>query len=159
MWNKIVIQRKSFNKDGKHVTAIDSNKKGAWALLWVWLAFFNNVICSLHLNQGCQMVFFQTKNPHLGKFWRVWQLKLLVYFMSIWYTLRPFAIFYGNLVYFLVIWYILSCFVMLYLAALKIHWQFSFTYVGPKNFFSCRCAQFDFVSELTSENRLNCLIN
>jgi hypothetical protein len=70
-------------------------------------------------HQGCQMVFFQTKNPNLGKFWRVLQLKLLVYFMAIWYSLRPFAIFYGNWVYFLVIWYILSCFGMLYLATLS----------------------------------------
>jgi hypothetical protein len=33
--------------------------------------------------------------------------------MSIWYILRPFAIFSGHLVYFLVIWYILSHFGML----------------------------------------------
>jgi hypothetical protein len=24
-----------------------------------------------HSDQGCQMVCFQTKNPYLGKFWRV----------------------------------------------------------------------------------------
>jgi hypothetical protein len=23
--------------------------------------------------QGCQMAYFQTRNPELGKFWRVWQ--------------------------------------------------------------------------------------
>jgi hypothetical protein len=33
------------------------------------------------LSQGYQMVYFQTKNPILGKFWRV----LLVYFMAVWY--------------------------------------------------------------------------
>jgi hypothetical protein len=33
--------------------------------------------------QGCQMAYFQTKNPTLGKFWRVLQWKMLVYFMAI----------------------------------------------------------------------------
>jgi hypothetical protein len=28
--------------------------------------------------QGCQMVCFQTKNPNLGKFWRVLQWKMFV---------------------------------------------------------------------------------
>jgi hypothetical protein len=32
------------------------------------------------------MVYFQTENPNLGKFWRVLQWKMLVYFMYIWYT-------------------------------------------------------------------------
>jgi hypothetical protein len=26
-------------------------------------------------SQGCQMVYFQTKNPDLGKFWRALELK------------------------------------------------------------------------------------
>jgi hypothetical protein len=51
--------------------------------------------------QGCQMVYFQTKNPDLGKFRRVLQWKMLVYlndtylvyFMAIWYILSPFDIF------------------------------------------------------------------
>jgi hypothetical protein len=34
--------------------------------------------------QGCQMVCFQTENPKLGKFWRVLQWKMLVYFMDTW---------------------------------------------------------------------------
>jgi tRNA(Met) C34 N-acetyltransferase TmcA len=25
----------------------------------------------IYWNQGCQMVYFQTKNPNLGKFWRI----------------------------------------------------------------------------------------
>jgi hypothetical protein len=37
-----------------------------------------------YLEQGCQMVYFQTKNPNLGKFWRALELKMLVYFMTIW---------------------------------------------------------------------------
>jgi hypothetical protein len=39
------------------------------------------------------MVYFQTQNHNLGKFWRV-----LVYFMAICSILRPFGIVYGNLV-------------------------------------------------------------
>jgi hypothetical protein len=57
------------------------------------------------LRQGCQMVCFLTKNSNLGKFWRVLQWKMLVYFMSIWTILRPLEIFYGPLVYFKVIWF------------------------------------------------------
>jgi hypothetical protein len=53
--------------------------------------------------QGCQMVCFPTKNTNLGKFWRVLQWKLLVYFMAIWS-------FYENLVYFVAIWYLLWLF-------------------------------------------------
>jgi hypothetical protein len=66
-----------------------------------------------HPEQGCQMVFFQTKNPHLGKFWRVLQWKLLVYFMPIWYIL------YGHLPYFMAIWYI----VLLWYVLLRKIWQ------------------------------------
>jgi hypothetical protein len=46
------------------------------------------------------MVCFQTKNPNLGKFWRILECKMLVYFVSIWSILRPWEIFYGRLVYF-----------------------------------------------------------
>jgi hypothetical protein len=51
------------------------------------------------------MVYFQTKNPYLGKFLRTFELKILVYLKGIlniyviWYMLWPF----GNLV---VLWYI-----------------------------------------------------
>jgi hypothetical protein len=34
-------------------------------------------------HQGCQMVYFQTKNSTLGKFWCVMQRKMLVNFMTI----------------------------------------------------------------------------
>jgi hypothetical protein len=61
---------------------------------------------SLPPNQGCQVVYFQTKNPNLGKFWSVLQCKMLVYFMAIWSSLRPFGRFCVNLVCFIVIWYI-----------------------------------------------------
>jgi hypothetical protein len=48
--------------------------------------------------QGCQMVCFQTKNPNLGKFWRVLHWKMLVYFMETWSILMSFVMFYGHLV-------------------------------------------------------------
>jgi hypothetical protein len=56
---------------------------------------------------GCQMACFQTKYTILGKFWRVFRWKMLVYFMANWYILGPSGIFYIFLVYFKVIWHIL----------------------------------------------------
>jgi hypothetical protein len=52
------------------------------------------------LLQGCQIVYFQTKNQNLGKFWRAFEWKMLVYLMTIRYILRPFGIVCGHLVYF-----------------------------------------------------------
>jgi hypothetical protein len=54
------------------------------------------------------MVCFQTKNPNLGKFCRVLLGKILAYFMTIWFILRPLEIFCGRLVYFVVIWFYFS---------------------------------------------------
>jgi hypothetical protein len=51
----------------------------------------------------CQVVYFQTKNPILGKFCRLLQWKTLVYFMDIWSILRTFGIFNGHLVNFVAI--------------------------------------------------------
>jgi hypothetical protein len=53
-----------------------------------------------HLIRCCQMVYFLTKNPNLGKVWMVLQSIL----QSI---LRPNGIFYGHLVHFVIIWYII----------------------------------------------------
>jgi hypothetical protein len=58
-------------------------------------------------NPGLPEVFFQTKNPNLGKFWRALEWKMLVYFMAIWYILWPF----GNVVlmwHFPPFWYFVS---------------------------------------------------
>jgi hypothetical protein len=51
--------------------------------------------------------YFQTKNTNLGKFLKISQWMMLVYFMtiwsilsSLWYILWPFGIFYGFMVYF-----------------------------------------------------------
>jgi hypothetical protein len=50
--------------------------------------------------QGCQVVYFQTKNINLGKFlraleWKGWYILWLFVML-----LRPFGIFYGHLVHF-----------------------------------------------------------
>jgi hypothetical protein len=50
------------------------------------------------VHQGCQMAYFETKIPNLGKFWRVLQWKMMVYLIAI-------------LVYFMAIWSILVHFV------------------------------------------------
>jgi hypothetical protein len=65
------------------------------------------IIFSGGLRQGCQTAYFQTRNPDLGKFWRLLQWKMWIYvinghldyFKAIWYIL-------WTLVYFMVIWYI-----------------------------------------------------
>jgi hypothetical protein len=54
--------------------------------------------------QGCQMVYFQTNNPNLGKFLTVLHWTILVYFADIWFILWPIGTFYGHLVYFVVIY-------------------------------------------------------
>jgi hypothetical protein len=56
------------------------------------------------------MVYLQTKNPNFGKFWRVIECKMLIYFMSIWNNLPTVGIFYDNLVHFVLIWYTFSRF-------------------------------------------------
>jgi hypothetical protein len=33
-------------------------------------------------DQGCQMVYFKTKNPNLGIFWSALEWKMLVYFTA-----------------------------------------------------------------------------
>jgi hypothetical protein len=49
------------------------------------------------------MVSFQTKTPNLGKFWRAFDGKMLIYFW-------PFGIFYRHLRYFIAYWFILCSF-------------------------------------------------
>jgi hypothetical protein len=67
---------------------------------------------SFPVKQGCQMAYFQTKNPNLGTFWKVLQcldwwyiFGNLVYFTAIWYILWPFGLICGHLIYFVAIWY------------------------------------------------------
>jgi hypothetical protein len=54
------------------------------------------------------MVSFQTKNPNLGKFWRAFDWKRLIYLMAIWNILQTFGIFYDHYVHSVFIWYIFS---------------------------------------------------
>jgi hypothetical protein len=54
--------------------------------------------------QGCQMVYFQTKNTNFGNFSRALLWNMLVCFMDIWSNLQPFGLFYSHLVYFTAIW-------------------------------------------------------
>jgi hypothetical protein len=56
------------------------------------------------------MVFFQTRNLHLGKICRVLQWNMLVYFMAICTILQPFSILYCHCVHFVVLWYNISRF-------------------------------------------------
>jgi hypothetical protein len=42
------------------------------------------------------MAYFQTKNPNLGKFWKVLQSKMLVYFMVVWYMFPRFGMLYQD---------------------------------------------------------------
>jgi hypothetical protein len=56
------------------------------------LTFFVKEVEGQAMDQGCQMVCFQTKNPNLGKFCRVLQLKNSVYFVLIWYIFSRFGI-------------------------------------------------------------------
>jgi hypothetical protein len=46
------------------------------------------------------MVYFQTQNPYLGKFWKVLQWNMFVIFMAIWSIERSNGIFNGHLVRF-----------------------------------------------------------
>jgi hypothetical protein len=70
------------------------------------------------------MARFQTKNRNLGKLCRIWQWKVLVYFMDIWSLLWPFDVFYGHLVNFMSIWYIF----------------FTFWYVVPRKIWQPCCS-------------------
>jgi hypothetical protein len=51
-------------------------------------------------SQGCQMVYFHTKNPDLGIFWWALECEMLVCFTTIWNSILTFVL------YFMVIWYI-----------------------------------------------------
>jgi hypothetical protein len=60
------------------------------------------------------MAYFQTKNPNFGKFWRVLQWKMLVYYIASWSILLLFGLFCVHLVYFKAIWSTVPLFGMLY---------------------------------------------
>jgi hypothetical protein len=68
------------------------------------------------------MVYFQAKNPNLGKYsgkkflegLRMDNVCIGMYFMVIWRILWSFGVFYGHWVYFMVIWCILWSFGIFY---------------------------------------------
>jgi hypothetical protein len=62
-------------------------------LLNIWLQR-----SELLLETGLPDDLFLSKNSNLGIFCRALECKMLSYFMTIWKTLRPFAIIYGSLV-------------------------------------------------------------
>jgi hypothetical protein len=66
------------------------------------------------LHRVARWFVFKPKIPILGKFWRVLQWNILVYFITISSILLLLEIFYGHLVYFVVIWYIFARFGILY---------------------------------------------
>jgi hypothetical protein len=72
------------------------------------------VLSLMYLNAGLPDGIFSNQKSKFGKFWRVLQWKMLVYFMDIWPLLRPIGLFYAHLAYFMVIWYICPHFDMLY---------------------------------------------
>jgi hypothetical protein len=47
----------------------------------------------MHSLQVCQMVYFQTEYPNLGKLWGALEWKMLVLFMAIWNILLPCGMF------------------------------------------------------------------
>jgi hypothetical protein len=73
------------------------------------------------------MVCFQTKNPNLGKFWRVLQWEMLAYYMDSWSILWSFVIFYGHLV----IWYIFP--VLVFCTKKNLGFLFKSAYAGSRN--------------------------
>jgi hypothetical protein len=63
----------------------------------IWRGVFSSR-CHLAENdqaetQGCQIVYFCTKNPNAGIFWRTLEWKMLEYLMTIWNIKRPLRIF------------------------------------------------------------------
>jgi hypothetical protein len=60
------------------------------------------------------MVYFLTKNPNLGKFWRALNWKMLIYCMATWNILLAFGIFCDHLEHFVFIWLIFSGFGIMY---------------------------------------------
>jgi hypothetical protein len=99
------------------------------------------------MDQGCQTVYFQTKNPNLGKFWRTSEWKVWKYFMDILNILRTFGIFYDRLVHFVLIWYIFSGFGIMYqeksyspeLDPKRVRWSRFFVHVFPaENIFALK---------------------
>jgi hypothetical protein len=72
----------------------DREKMKRFEMFCAHLFFTYAPLCLVPSAQGCQTVYFQTKNPNLGKFWRAFDWKMWRYFMSIWYFLCLFGAFF-----------------------------------------------------------------
>jgi hypothetical protein len=70
---------------------------------FVVITFLKHKSSRLPFSQGCQMAYFQTKNTDWGKFWRVLQWKMSVYYVHVVY-------FTASRYIFVTIWYILWLF-------------------------------------------------
>jgi hypothetical protein len=84
-----------------------SNSKTNWIVCGTAGAALYRSVQTRPEGQGCQMAYFQTKNPNLGKFLRICNGKMLVYYEAIWSVFRPFVVFCGRSVYFMAIWYVI----------------------------------------------------
>jgi hypothetical protein len=75
-----------------------------WSVLHFKCPLKCNISFKLCPTHNCQMVYFQTRNPNLGKFCRVLQWEILAYFIAIWSIFRPYRnMFYSTFAFF---WYI-----------------------------------------------------
>jgi hypothetical protein len=84
-------------------TYLDGQTVSEFAQIIDWRHIFATSISS---NQGCQIVYFQTKKPNMDKFWRVLRMEKvgiffghLVHFMAIRYLFWPFSNLVDNLVH------------------------------------------------------------
>jgi hypothetical protein len=50
---------------------------------------------------------FSNQTPTFGEFWKAFEWKMIISFMTIWYTFWSFALFYGNLLHLVDICYII----------------------------------------------------
>jgi hypothetical protein len=58
-------------------------------------------------NPGLPDGLFPNPTPSFGKFWNAFERIILISFLTVWYTLWPFASFYGHLVHVVAIYYII----------------------------------------------------
>jgi hypothetical protein len=83
--------------------------------LFTSCSFVSALATALALQQGCQMVYFQTKSHSFGTFWKAFEWIYYISLMTIWYTfltcrfiLWQFGIFCGHLFTLSPFWYFAS---------------------------------------------------
>jgi hypothetical protein len=70
-----------------------------------WHLLAHALASDLTITTGLPDGLFLNRNPHLDKFLRALDWKMLIYFMAIWNILRPFGKFYEHMALFELIWY------------------------------------------------------